>query len=506
MGVLDHDLHQLPADAVALEVGADQDAVFATVVIGIGMQAHRTQHLAAARVDGHQGNGAGVVQLGQARDELVAEVLHRLEEAQAQVIVGHPGEERAEQTVVLRPHRPDEGLAAVGQGNGALPLGGIREDRKARVAPALVQASHRGDGDACIQCDHAVTVGQQWVQVQCADLRDIRRQLRQFDQHQRHRTLVRRRHIAIGLEDARYTGPSYHLMGQAQVQRRQCQGLVVDHFHRGTATAEDHHRAKHRVVGNAGNQFACFGPGQAGLHQHALDARLRALLAGTLQDGGGRSLYRTQGAQVQAHAIDFGFVRDVRREDLHRHAQALFQQWLGQVHRLVRVARHHHLQRGDAIGLQQLVGSHRIQPLLVVGQCRLHQRARRSHVHHEIGGQAGWGFHQRSLCLAVLHQVLEAPYRLGLAGIGRHPRGVEGNGGAVIIAQPYREHRLVAQLPRAQPQRAGQRLRGLGRRGECGGHVDHQHRIVGIVGQQGLDGRCIAATVGVHHDVHRVVA
>ncbi|KAG1256427.1 hypothetical protein G6F68_009794 [Rhizopus microsporus] len=164
--VLDHDRHQPPADAVALQVRPDQDAVLATVVIGVGVQAHRAEHFAAARFNRHQCDRARVVELGQARDEFVAEVLHRLEEAQAQVLVADTGEERAEQRVVFRPHRPYEGAAAVGQVDGALPLLRIREHRETRMAAALVQDARGRDGDARIQGEDALAIDQQWIDVQ----------------------------------------------------------------------------------------------------------------------------------------------------------------------------------------------------------------------------------------------------------------------------------------------------------------------------------------------------
>ncbi|MNM80697.1 hypothetical protein D3C81_926700 [compost metagenome] len=433
-------------------------------------------------------------------------MLHRLEETQPQIIIGDACKERAEQGIVLRPYRADEHLAAIGQGNAALPFGGIREDRKTRMATALVQALYRGDGDACIQRDHPVAVGQQRVEIECTYLRDIGGQLRQLDQYQRHRALIGGRHVAVGLEDARHAGASDHFVGKPQVQRRQRQGLVVDHFHRGTPTAEHHHRPEHGVVRDTGDQLTRLGPQQAGLHHHAFDARLRTQSVRALQDGRSRRLHRRQGAQVQAHAIHIGFVRDVGREDLHRYAHALLQQRLGEIHRFVRVARDHHFQRRNAVGLQQDMRGDRVQPLLVVGQRGFHQCTRGNDIHDEIRRQAGRGFHQRRLRLAILHQVLEAAHGFGLAGIGRHACGVERDRGTVVIAQPHREHRLFPQLPRTQSQRVGQCLCGIGRRRERRGDVDHQHRVVGVIGQQRFDGRGISPAIGIDHDVHRVVA
>ncbi|KAG1239561.1 hypothetical protein G6F68_018515 [Rhizopus microsporus] len=61
-------------------------------------------------------------------------------------------------------------------------------------------------------------------------------------------------------------------------------------------------------------------------------------------------------------------------------------------------------------------------------------------------------------------------------------------------------------MARAQAARAGQRLRCIGGRGERGRYVDHHHRVVLVVGQQRFDGRGVAVTVGIDHDVDRIAA
>src|SRR3546814_19331229 len=60
---LDHRLHQPPADAGALEVGAHHDPVLTAVEVGVGKQANCAEHLAAALVAGHQRHRARIVEL-----------------------------------------------------------------------------------------------------------------------------------------------------------------------------------------------------------------------------------------------------------------------------------------------------------------------------------------------------------------------------------------------------------------------------------------------------------
>ncbi len=88
--IFDHQLHQEPAEPVALQVGADEDGVFAVVEIGVGVDAHDAEHFATRLVDGDESHGAGIIDLGKARDEGMAEFLYRREEAQAQVLLASP--------------------------------------------------------------------------------------------------------------------------------------------------------------------------------------------------------------------------------------------------------------------------------------------------------------------------------------------------------------------------------------------------------------------------------
>ena len=98
-----------PAEPAPLQVGADQDRVLAAVVGGVGMQAHDAEQLSARRLERDECHRARIVDLGEARDEGVAQVLDRREEAQPQVLIGHAGEE-----VRVQPSRPPGGSAGAG--------------------------------------------------------------------------------------------------------------------------------------------------------------------------------------------------------------------------------------------------------------------------------------------------------------------------------------------------------------------------------------------------------
>ncbi|KAG0745698.1 hypothetical protein G6F24_015843 [Rhizopus arrhizus] len=166
------------------------------------------------------------------------------------------------------------------------------------MAAALVQDARGRDGDARIQGEDALAIDQQWIDVQRAHFGNVGGQLGQLHQCQRQCTLVGGRHVTVGLEDARGTRLADQFVGQAEVQRRQRQRLVVDHFHRSTATADHDHRAEGGVVGDADDQLACLRADNGRLYQQAIDACVRPQLAGTRQDRIGRALHRRQRAQA----------------------------------------------------------------------------------------------------------------------------------------------------------------------------------------------------------------
>ena len=111
--IFDDHLHEQVAETASLEVGAHQDGVFAVLVVGVGMEADHPEQLSRARLDGDEGHGAGVVDLGETRDEGVAELLHRREEPQPQVLLRDRGEERPIQGLVFRAHRTHDNSGSV---------------------------------------------------------------------------------------------------------------------------------------------------------------------------------------------------------------------------------------------------------------------------------------------------------------------------------------------------------------------------------------------------------
>ena len=114
----------------------------------------------------------------------MAELAHRREEAQAQILGADTLEELQEQLLVLGPHRTHEDVASVPEREAALPLLRIGPHRKARMALAAPGCRLRRDTHPRIDGDDAVLVGEERVDVELADLRHVGGKLRKLDQHE----------------------------------------------------------------------------------------------------------------------------------------------------------------------------------------------------------------------------------------------------------------------------------------------------------------------------------
>ena len=97
---------------------------------------------------------------------------------------GHMGEEVAHQ----RPRPPGGSggrrCAAVAEHDVALPLARVGADGKARMVAPPTRRGRR-DRDAGVEREHAGLVGEQRIDVELAELRQVGGELRQLDQHER---------------------------------------------------------------------------------------------------------------------------------------------------------------------------------------------------------------------------------------------------------------------------------------------------------------------------------
>ena len=161
----------------------------------VGVETHRAQHFSRGRVDGDECDGAGIIELGQPRNELVAELAHRGEETQPHVFRRYLGEEAAHHGIVVRAHRSHERLAAVAEPHRALPFLRIGANREARMARPAPFARERRDRNPRVDGDDAGVVREQRVDVELANFG-----------HERNFVLARGRDVAIGPQQPRDAG------------------------------------------------------------------------------------------------------------------------------------------------------------------------------------------------------------------------------------------------------------------------------------------------------------
>ena len=132
-----------------------------------------------------------------------------------------------------------------------------------------------GDRNAGVDGDQSGLVGKHRIEIDLADFREIGRELGELDQEKLDGACIGGWHVAVGFEDARHARARDQSAGEREVERRQRQRLVVDHFDGGAALAENDDRTECRIVGDADDQLARLGPHDHGKDGDAVDARLR---------------------------------------------------------------------------------------------------------------------------------------------------------------------------------------------------------------------------------------
>jgi hypothetical protein len=86
---------------------------------------------------------------------------------------------------------------------------------------------NRANRNARVDRDNAVLVGEQWIDVEVADFRDIGGLLLDFDEHQRDRRHIRGRDVAVVGEQLRNARTADEFARQLKIERRQRQRGVA---------------------------------------------------------------------------------------------------------------------------------------------------------------------------------------------------------------------------------------------------------------------------------------
>ena len=206
-------------------------------------------------------------------------------------------------------------------------------------------------------------------------------------------------------------------------------------------------------------------------------------------------------ADVERHAADVGLVRDVVREDLHRHGEA---ELLGGVRRLLGARRDERLDRRDLVGLEDLLrldlGEDRPTRARGRGEDALHALP----VGVEVGQEVGRRLVEERQVLGVVVHVHVGPHGV-LGGVERRdvglPQGLDG-----VVHRDLAHEGGEERLARVRLRDVDQRGRGLGRVAHRLGREDGQDAVDVAVVHQRRGGVAVAHLVGVSADVDGVAA
>ena len=312
-------MHQLLAQAAALQLGPDDDPELRAEVVGVGDRAHHADRVLGSVGGGlgrNEGDLARVVDLGQPRELAVLDAAAAVEDAHAQIL----GIERAEEFevlgFVLGPDRTQRDAVP-------LPLDRldqvrrVGQDREARRTRRCIGAG----ADAGVQRDRAPVVDKQRVDIELGDLGYVGEQLRHCDQHGIERVAVGRRHVAVTVDQLRHARARHQGPCQRCVQRRQGHGAIGQHLDCGAAGTEQDDRTEGGVDTGADDQFARARRLDHRLYREAVDPRIGPRAAHAREHRSCSVAHGLVRIEVERHAADVGLVRDVGRQDLQRDRQ-----------------------------------------------------------------------------------------------------------------------------------------------------------------------------------------
>ena len=344
--------------------------------------------------------------------------------------------------------------------------------------PAAGRADRR-DRDARIHGDDPILIGEDRIEIELADLRHVGRELRNLDHEQRHAILVGGRDIAIGLELAGYAGARDECARQVDVERRQGQGLVVDHFYRRSAAAENNDRPERRIVRKPDDELACLRANHHGINGHAGKSCIRPGRMRAGENVGHGFAHRPFAGEVEAHASHFRLVDDVWRENFGDNGRSPCEKRRRSRSGFVGVARERHGHNGNGVAREQPGDLHGIEPAAAIRDGAPDDRTGCDDIRRKILRQARRRRHQHVDRFLVAHEMHEAAHRIGFGRVLGNACPLERIGLRPGPAEPNRQDGF--RLESAGAMRLHRRDNGLCRLG-CGGERGWDiHRQDGVV-------------------------
>ena len=178
------------------------------------------------------------------------------------------------------------------------------------------------DHDARIDGDDTVLVNDQRVDVHFLDPRQFAGDAGHAQQYVDQLIQVYCGHVAELSEHPRNPRAIDQVSGQAMIQGREGNGRIAHDLDRRAATAKTDHRAEDRVANDPDHEFAAVG---AAVHLFDSDTRnrgARRLALYFINQLPVNAANLVGRVDIESHATCVGFVRDIRRQDLHRYRKA----------------------------------------------------------------------------------------------------------------------------------------------------------------------------------------
>ena len=216
------------------------------------------------------------------------------------------------------------------------------------------------------------------------------------------------------------------------------------------------------------------------MNRHAGDARVGFRSPRPRENIGDRLAHRAFAGEVEPDAADFGFVDDIRRQDLRHDGRSLGQQRGRDGGGFIGIAGKQRGRDRNGIGREQPRDLDRIEPgaSIVAPPVSTIARAAATSGLKSCGRLGGVAIN-RFQRLAVAYQVHEASDRIGFGRVVRNASGFEDGRGGIAASDPHGENGLRPDQAAAMRLRDGgdRFCRGL-RRSERGRNIHDQDGIV----------------------------
>ena len=335
------------------------------------------------------------------------ELAHRHEQAEPDILRRHPRHHFRMDRLVVRADRPDEHLRAVQELLARLPLHRIGADR----GRGWRELDRVLDLDPGVEREQPRFTSHQRVDIERPYGRVLHGKRAELHQAKGEALQVDRGLIAVAFEKPVNAGRFDEILGELEVERRKRHRGIADGFDRGSARAEQDDWPEGRIGCYAQNDLQGVAPPDPWLNRDALELGVGPEGLDVREHLPRHSLDILGGFEVQPHAADVRFVRDVRRQDFHHQGRIAAQQFGRGLSSLLRRRGDAGRHGWDAVGFEHGLGFRLGHELPAFLEDEPDVRLHRIVVEVHLGGKRRRRLHEFGLSGAVTGELNDAPDR-----------------------------------------------------------------------------------------------